>query len=204
LFVALASLYVTNEQPDEALEALERAEPLTQAPELISEIERLRLLAEEPDFEARIGAIVDVLNTGTRLPETDLEFLEDIVERAPSYADAYLHLAKGYERIDEPAAMLETLLDGQKNVPDDPEISYLLVRTLWDQDQRELALEYLNKALSANPYHVPLLALAGRYLFEEGDEDEARDFLSRAEAISPNHPVLNEVRRFIARELDEE
>lgn len=204
LLVALASLYVMDEQPDDALTVLESAEALEPSSELVSEIERLRLLAEEPDFEARMGGIVDLLNAGMRLPDDEIEYLEDVVARAPSYADAYLHLAKAYERIDEPAAVLETLLDGQRNVPEDPEIGYSLVQALWDQDQRELALEYLNKALTASPYHVPLLALAGRYLFEEGDEDEARDFLSRAEAISPNHPVLNEVRRFIARMLDEE
>jgi hypothetical protein len=74
---------------------------------------------------------------------------------------------------------------------------------LWDSGEHELAFSYLNKGVAKNPNYVPLLALTGRYLFEDGQQDAAKAYLSRAELITPNDPVLIAARTHIARLLSD-
>jgi tetratricopeptide (TPR) repeat protein len=102
---------------------------------------------------------------------------------------------------DDTDAALETLLDGQKQLPTNPDILFTLGRALWVVGEEDLAFDYLNKGLEANPGHVPLLVLTGRYLFDTGQEEEAKEFLSRGEAIDPRNPLLNETRVYIARQV---
>ena len=47
--------------------------------------------------------------------------------------------------------------------------------------------------------HAGLLATTGRYLFEDGQDAAAKEFLLRAEAINPRHSALIEARELIAR-----
>ena len=41
----------------------------------------------------------------------------------------------------------------------------------------------------------------GRFMFEDGQEDEAKTFLARAEAIDPRNATLNDARIHIANML---
>jgi tetratricopeptide (TPR) repeat protein len=148
-----------------------------------------------------LGEIADVINAGNNIETGDVEFLEGIIERVPTYAEIYLLLARAYIGWDETSSAMETLLDGHKHVPDDPDILALLSEVVWDSGETDVAFSYLNKGISQNPQHVPLLALAGQYLFEDGQEEAAKSYLLKAEAISPNDPVLGRVRRHIARSL---
>lgn len=198
----LAVAYLAAEQTDAAITHLNRARGLTDDPLILADIERLMLAAEDPDFETRLGEITDVVSAGNALSTEDVEFLEEAVERAPSFAEGYLLLAKAYIAWDEPATAIETLLDGHKRLPDDPEIAALLAQTLWEAGERASAFGYLNKGLGSNPNHVPLLALTGRYLFEDGQDDAAKAYLARAELIAPNDPVLTQVRIAISRMID--
>ncbi len=202
LALNLAVAYLADEQGDAAITHLERARKLTADPLIHAEIDRLMLAAQDPDFDMRMGEITDVVSAGNALESDDVEFLEMAIEQAPSFAEGYLFLAKAYIAWDEPATAIETLLDGHKQLPDDPDIALLLAQTLWSSGEHASAFGYLNKALTKSPTHVPLLAVTGQYLFEDGQEDAARAYLARAELISPNNPVLNEVRIFISRMID--
>jgi tetratricopeptide (TPR) repeat protein len=166
------------------------------------------LAADDPDFEAHLGELTDILSAGNLVDVEDAEFLEEAIAKVPTFADGYMLLAKAYVGWEEPATALETLLDGQKHLPDDLDILELLSRLLWESGQRKLAFEYLNKGLAKNPTYVPLLALTGQYLFEDGQEEEAKSFLARAEVVDPRHPALNRVRlaiaKLIGQEVDEE
>jgi tetratricopeptide (TPR) repeat protein len=203
LMIALAIVYLYEGEEALATETLERAEKLTDDEDLLAEIDRIFLRAQDPEFETRLGDIQALVSAGSKLSHRDLEFLEDAIEQAPEIGEFYLVLGKAYRDLDDPDAALETLLDGHEQVPDDPDILAALGEVLWESDQKSLAFDYLNQGISKHPNHIALLARTGQYLFESGQDEEARLFLARAEAINPRDPFLQEVRRVIARHMAE-
>jgi tetratricopeptide (TPR) repeat protein len=202
LAMNIAVAYLADEQGDAAITHLERARKLTDDAFVHADIDRLMLAAEDPDFEMRLGELTDIISAGNALSADDVEFLEDALEKAPSFAEGYVLLGNAYRAWDELGTAVETLLDGHQQLPDDPDIALLLAQTLWESGEQASAFGYLNKSLEKNPAHVPLLAMTGRYLYEDDQEEAAKAYLARAELIAPNHPVLNDVRVFIARTLD--
>jgi tetratricopeptide (TPR) repeat protein len=204
LRINLALAYIASGEADYALDELEQAYELTDDQPLLGEIERLMLVAGDPDFETKISEISDKINAGS-IPDLDeLEFLEATLENAPQYLDPYLLLARTHILREETADALETLLDAQKRFPQDPDILELLGAVLWETGEYETALNYLQQGLTVAPDHIPLLARMGQCLFEEDDRENARLYLSRAEALDPRHPAFIRARNYIARELSEE
>jgi tetratricopeptide (TPR) repeat protein len=201
LRLSLASAYLLDDRSEEAGSELDKAKSLTHNPQLLIDIDRLFLAADDPEFDARLGDITERVDAGSELDSDDVEYLETAIEKAPLFAAGYSLLANAYLAWGETSDALDVLLDGQKQLPDDPEIAVLLARVLWNEGESQLALDCLNKALAKNPQHVPLLALTGQFLFEDGQEDGARVFLARAETINPRHPMLMEVRVYIANSL---
>jgi cytochrome c-type biogenesis protein CcmH/NrfG len=201
--LSLASAYILNEQNDKARAELEIAQKLSDSKQINSEIERLLLSADDPDFDGHLAEITDLLNAGNKITPEDVEFLEATVENAPTFATGYILLANAYLKWDEITDALDTLLDGQRQLPDDPDISVLLARVLWREGETQLAFDYLNKSLAKNPNHVPTLTLIGCFLFEDGQEDEARSFLVRAEAIAPRDISLRDARIYIAKAISD-
>lgn len=197
-YLNLAALYLVNEDSSEALAILGRAAALDKSPEAESEIQRLSMLAEDPDFERRLGELTDITSAGNALEVEDAEYLEGVLERVPTMPELYILLAQAYRIWDDDSAAIETLLDGHGQLPNDPDITALLGEVLWDADEQDLAFSYLKKGLAAHPNHVPLLAIAGQCLFEDGQQDAAKVCLARAEAIAPRHPTLGRVRNRIA------
>ncbi len=200
----LASAYLLNDEPDAAQTELEAAADITDDPLLRSEIDRMMLSVDDPDFEARFGEISDLVGAGAQLNAGDVEFLENALGNAPDFAECYTLLASAYVAWGESDDALEVLLDGQKRFPDNPDILTLLGRVLWDSGEKGLALDYLNKGLMTNSNHVPLLATTARYLFDQDQDETARALLLRAEALDPRHPMLGAVRAYIARSITTE
>ena len=199
LLVNLAVIHLNIEEEDAAIEYLEKAENLTDDEDILADIDRLILVADDPGYETRIAEISGMVNAGHAINAGDADFLESIIERAPSVPEAYVLLGKTYLIWGEANDALDTLMDGHNELPNDPDIIEVLATVLWDSDQQDLAFDYLNKGIAANPNHVPLLALTGQYLFENQQVDLARTYLARAEAIAPRHPALAAVRATIAR-----
>jgi tetratricopeptide (TPR) repeat protein len=202
LHVNLAALCLFVEDAKTATTELEKAKQLTQDEQARADIDRLMLSAEDPEFEAYLGELTELVGAGSEIDIEDVEYLEDIVEKAPRFAEIYVLLGRAYILWNEPSTALETLLDGQKQAPEDPDILELLGRVLWELDQRELALEYLNKGLALNTSHIPLLTRMGRCLFDNDEVEASKAYLMRAEAINPRHPALNETRLYISRMLE--
>ncbi len=199
LYTSLGAAYLLDENYRAAENILRQGRSLAGTPDDIRDIERLLLSVEDPDFEMRFGEITDIINAGNSVSAEDADFLEELLEKAPSFTEAAVLLARVYLRWDETAAALETLLDGHNRTPDDLEIIALLSETLWESGQEDLAFSYLNKGLSTNTSNVPLLALAGKFLFENGQKDAARMYLLKAEMIAPRDPVLVQIRQHIGR-----
>jgi tetratricopeptide (TPR) repeat protein len=198
LRVNLAVAFIAVDDNDLAIEELKTADELNDDPEVEDEIAHLLLSAEDPEFEARMGEIGVQVEAGARINNDDIDFLEDIIERAPTLAEGYVLLGKSYRSRDENEAALECLLDGHKHNPEYLDIMLLLGQMLWEAGEAQTAFEYLNKGLTTNPNYVPLLALTGQYLFEDGQDDAAKTYLARAEAISPRNPMLARAKRTIA------
>ncbi len=199
--VNLAAALLAGERGDEARVQLEQAEEMTDNPTALADIERLLLSAADPEFEFHLGTISDTINAGRLLDDADFDFLEEALEQAQSFSQGYLLLARASIVAEDPTAALETLLDGQKYLPEDSDITALLAQTLWDANESELAFEYLNQGLALNPDAVSLLALTGRFLYEDEQVDEARDFLARAESLDPTNTILRDVKLLISRTL---
>lgn len=203
LKINLSVALLAIDDGEKALKVLEGAATLSTDSRILAEIERLMLSADDPDFEARLGEIVDLVNSGKAPSPDDVDFLEDTLERAPRLAEVYVLLANAYRYWNEREDALNVLLDGQKQIPHDPEIAMLLARMLWEADEHDLAFECLNKALAHNPRHPGLLATVGQYLFEDGQEAIAREMLMRAEALDPRHSALQQARTVIARLMND-
>ncbi len=203
LHLNLAILYLIAEDYDSAYAELEQIKPMATTVQQRADVERLMLAANDPEFEARFSEIDDQLRAGNSISADDVEFLEDVLDQAPSLSQAYTALASAYNVWGETQDALDVLLDGQKTIPEDPEIIGLLARFLWESGEQELAFEYLNKGVKQNPDHVGLLARTGMYLFADGQEESAREFLLIAEALNSSHPSLIEARDYIARKMSE-
>lgn len=203
LYVNLAVAYLNIEETDQALDLLERAEEMTEDVYILMDIQRLMLAANNPEFETRVGEIAAIVNAGHTIKVEDADFLETVIEEAPLFAEGYVLLGKTYLNWGEQNDALDILLDGHKQLPDDPDIIEVLAGVLWESGEHELAFDYLNKGIEANPNHVPLLALTGLYLFDDDQPDSARAYLSRAESLAPHDPVLARVREQIVRLMNE-
>ncbi len=199
----LAAAYIMDEQTDAAKTILNSARTLTDKADVLEDIEHLELMADDPEFEMHLGEITDILDAGNSIDSDEVEFLENILEKVPTFAEAYLLLAQAYSHWDEQSTAIETLLDGHRLLPDNPDIIVQLSEQLWETGEEELALKYLGVGLSKNPNYVSLLALTGLYLFEDGQAENARAYLQRAESLAPRHPMLARVRQQIAQSVND-
>jgi len=204
LLISLGAALIAAEDYDEATDVLADVETHTLTPGQHSDIEHLLLLCEMPDFEGRFAELSASLDARTTPSDEDVDFLEEVVERAPTLVPAHLLLSRAYAVSDDRQAALEVLLDAQKELPDDPNILLALADSLWHMGETETAFEYLNKGLSQHPNHIGLLAKTGLFLFESGDEAQAKRYLSRAETIDRRDPLLAQVRTTIASQIAEE
>ncbi len=162
---------------------------------------RLHLSVDDPDFEARLGEIKDVLNAKSQVTTEDSEFLEAAIEKEPLFSEGYRLLAQSYLSWNEPDDALEVLLDGHKTAPFDPELVALLAKVLWDADEPDLAFAYLNQGLNNNSHNTTLLSLMGRFLFDNGEDESAKEYLRRAEAVDPLNSELSATRLYVANML---
>lgn len=201
LRVNYAVTLLQAEEYDAAGAELETAEDMTDDPVVIADIERLFLEVNDPDFESRWGEVESVLASARPLGNAERVFLQDVIEQAPTFTEAYLALAQSHIRSEAMDLALEVLLDGQNILPEDASITALLARVLWQSGEHDLAFDYLNKGLAHHPDDVSLLALSGRYLFDTEQDDEARLMLARAESLGPRDKTLVEVKRYIAGRL---
>lgn len=201
LHLNLARAYLALQQNDKAKEELSSI-PIGDAPsQLQAGIAKLRLSADDSDFDAKLGEIQDILNAKNQANSEDIEFLEAAIEKEPLYSEGYRLLAQSYLSWYEQDDALEVLLDGQKTAPFDTDLLALLARVLWDADQSDLAFAYLEQGLDHNSRNATLLSLMGRFLFDNGEDDEAKDYLRQAEAADPLNSELSTTRFYIANTL---
>jgi len=202
LMLNLAAAHIANEDGVRALVVLDALNHDALSMEQAQEFDRLNLIAHNPDFEAVLGEIIDKIAAQTALSEDEVDFLEEAVQSAPYYSEPYMLLARAYLLWEDDGAALEVLLDAEKHL-NDPDVIELLAEQLRASGQNDLALQYVERGLRKNMLHVPLLSLAGQLLAEHEAYEEAREYLMRAEVISPNSPALQKAREYIAQLMQE-
>ena len=203
LLVSLGAALLLNDDFDKAQKVLEKAESLDDG-DYDDEIAHLLLSIDEPDFEMRISELKGIVDAGNALAIDDVEYLEDILEKVPTFAEVYVVLGKAYLIWDEDETALETLLDGNQQIPNDPDIVALLSQVLWNSDEKQLAIRYLEQAAFEHPLNVELLCLLGERYFEMDERAISRAYLRRAEVLAPRHPFLSRTRKRIAQYLQED
>ncbi len=199
-----AATLLENEASETALPLLEHAKTRTDDILVQTDIEQLILTAHYADFEAHFGEVSSIINAGNRPEAADMDFLEDVVTKAPTFTPGCILMARAYLLWDDNEAAMETLLDAQKLLPNNADILDMLAEQLWIAGEREVAFDYLNRGLQNHPNHVPLLVRTGRYLFDNGQYEDARLYLSRAEVIAPRDPALADTRKYISDKIAEQ
>jgi len=198
LHLNVAVAYRLDEQYDSAEDTLLKVQALELTEFEERDLESLLLTVRMPEYEHTFSELVAMLAAGKAAKSDDVEFLEDVLEIAPSNADAYVWLARSYMSWDDADAALEVLLDGDKALPNRPQICELIAQLLWDSGERKLAFEYLNRGLSTDPNYIPLLTRIALYLVENGQNADAKLYLARAEMINPRDATFLSARNAIA------
>ena len=201
--VALAKAYLLNGEVEEAAILIKQLE----ADERVGyqeELEHLRLKIRWEDFDYWFGEFVTQIDANNPLNDRQLELLEEVIEVAPSYAEAYIALAKAYRLIEDDESALEVITDAQTHVQH-PALWSLGAEILWDSGDISLGINYLLKGIEMYPDNVALLAQMGKFMFDADQREEARAYLARAEALATtNHPDLQVVRRYIASQMGQD
>lgn len=98
---------------------------------------------------------------------------------------------------------MEVLLEAHKQVGDVPQLLNELTDLLIDDEDLSVALDYVERALAADPQHVPSLVRAARITYLLGDVDGAKVFLRQAHTLSPyNQGVVQLTRDMAADDTD--
>lgn len=165
------------------------------------ELQRIELQLSLPGFEESLGEIRLTLSAGKAVAERDIELLESACEIAPLLVDLHLALSRCYLSWQDRETALEVLNEAEAAVGGDPQLALALAQLNWAGGQRDAAIDKLNASLEAFPYDVPLLAQMAMMLIVSDQMDDARGYIALAEAISPSHAAISQVRRLVAQKL---
>lgn len=166
-----------------------------------STMANLRLSADDPNFDEMLWEIRDVLDAKGQVETRYADSLEEAIEKEPLFIEGYRLLAEIYLSWNETDDALEVLLDAQETSLFDPSVITLLAKVLWKLGESNLTLITLENGLRIEPSNATLLSLMGKFVFENGDDEGAKEYLLRAETLDPLNSELSAVRSFIANEI---
>ena len=158
-------------------------------------------MARQPGHEARFAEIRVMLSANRVISERDVDALEEAIGIAPKLVDNYLLLARCYQSWKDRESALKTLNDALQHVGEHPRISQSLAQMQWRGGDRQAAIDALNRSLADFPNDVGLLAQLAAFLLENGQTDDARAYIARAESIAPSHQAVWQLRRLVADSL---
>ncbi|MCY4018358.1 MAG: hypothetical protein OXG39_03025 [Chloroflexi bacterium] len=200
LYANLAQLAIVDGNPQMAKEQLQECRRVTETidDELELELQRLELSADRPGFEGSFAEIKVLLNAKRSIRESDAELLEEAIEIAPRMIDLYVTLSRCYLSWQDKDSAIEVLSEAKNRAGNHPRIVLGMAQIQWTLVMRDEAILTLNAGIAEFPNDVSLLAQTASYLIENGQLDDAKQFVERAESIAPSHGALIQLRRFIA------
>ena len=201
----LAQLALADADTALALEMIEacRAKFAELDENLKLELQRLKLEATLPAFDAQFAEIKIVLSTNRPVAEDQVDLLEKAIELAPELVDLPMLLSQCYRSWRDSDSALEVLREAEQQAGPDPRIDLGIAQILWERNEREDAVSKLNAALERFPRDVSLLAQMANCLIENNQLDDARQYIDRAETIAPSHRAIWQVRRLVAQKMAE-
>lgn len=168
------------------------------------ELQRSELQLILPGFEESLGEVRLTLSAGKAVAERDIELLESACEIAPLLVDLRLALSRCYLSWQDRQTALEVLNEAEAAVGGDPQLALALAQLSWADGRRDAAIDKLNASLETFPSDVPLLAQMAMVLIVSDQMDDARSYIALAEAISPSHAAIGQVRRLVAQKLTQQ
>lgn len=161
-----------------------------------------RLMATRGNWDYHDAPSIVVFGRAMLLKGTDPKQVLDRVfavaqkidpsSREPFLARGFLALDKG-----DGAIAAKAFQDGLKISPNDADMHFGLARAFSTSD-RELMAASLEKALAANPHHVPTFLLQAEHLIDREDYAAASAVLDKAAEANPHHPGMWALRAVIA------
>lgn len=202
-YAHLGQLAVADADSAMALEMIEacRAKFAEIDENLELELQRIKLQATLPSFDARYAEIKVILSTTRPVSEEQVDMLEQAIEHAPKLVDLHLLLSQCYRSWRDADSAHEVLREAEQLAGSDPKIDLGIAQILWERNQREDAVSKLNAALERFPRDVYLLAQMANCLIENNQFEDAREYIARAETIAPSHRAIWQVRRLIAQKM---
>ena len=202
-YVYLAQLALVDENSDLAKASIASGRQSLAQPDhdLELELQRLELSAALPDFEQRFAEIKVMLDAKRNVSNQDVEFLEEALDIAPDRIDLYMTLSGCYRNWGDIETAYEVLADAEQAAGEHPRIVQGMVEILWRKNQHDQAVEKLNSALQSFPNDIYLLAQMANYLIENEQLGDSRQYIERAESITPSHGEVWKLRQLIAGKL---
>lgn len=204
-YVYLAQIALADADSARALEMVEacRAKIAEIDENLELELQRIKLQAAMPSFDARYAEIKVIMSANRPVSEDQVDMLEQAIEHSPKLVDLHILLSQCYRSWRDVDSAQEVLRDAEQLAGSDPKIDLGVAQILWERNQREDAVSKLNDALKRFPRDVYLLAQMANCLIENNQFEDAREYIVRAETIAPSHRAIMQVRQVIARKMAE-
>ena len=204
-YVHLAQLTLADADSAMALEMIQacRAKFTEIDDNLELELQRIKLQATLPSFDARYAEIKVILSANRPVSEDQVDMLEQAIEHAPKLVDLHLLLSQCYISWRDADSAHEVLREAEQLAGSDPKIDLGIVQILWERNEREAAITRLNAALERFPRDVYLLAQMANCLIENNQFEDARQYIARAETIAPSHRAIWQVRRLVAQKMSD-
>jgi tetratricopeptide (TPR) repeat protein len=99
--------------------------------------------------------------------------------------ETYQYLAYEYNTMKDTAAFIRILQEGAVKFPDDSYYLLNLINQYIYTNQKEAAVDYLNKAIEQNPNDAQLFSVLGSLYEEKKEVEKARECFDKALALSP-------------------
>lgn len=203
--LCLAQIALENNQPQRAAELIEEGQNLQfHKPLVVQALQRLLLSVELPGFEEDMAEIQMQVNAGAHVSDRGVSLLETACEIAPKLAMLRVYLSQAYDSRGEHVEALEVLQDAEADLGSHAMLSLGIVRAYDQLGEPDAAIEKLMTALDEHPNDINLIAQLTLRLAVNDQMDDARRVMNMAEAISPSHPAVRQVRDYLAQLVAEQ
>lgn len=196
--LGLATLYVEIDDFEAAKECLDEVRDTT-----TSYYKQLAYQVAVPEADQLIQEMSQRLSAGQTLTDEQIDVLESIVSIYDAHEAAYAVLARAYAAQGDLDAAIEVLEDAAKHL--NSSTPYLLKAQLyWNTEMHEQAITALLDGAGQYPHDAVIYAQLARYLFDLDQLDEAREFLRKADFLSPDSAFVEQVKAYIGASLADE
>ncbi len=122
-----------------------------------------------------------------KMPEKANEYYKKSIKVGHEVSRSYLLMAQNYKNMEDTAQYVATLKDGLENAEDNKNIMLLLVDYFQKAGKLQEALQYMQKAIKADPENVSLYFAMGNVYSELGKPEKAEESYNTAINIDPDN-----------------